>query len=345
MRFFKVILLIVFLFICQSRAFSEMQNYTEKDISYQSGGYEISGTLTVPKNLEGKGPAIIFLTGSGPQPRDGIEEGDTSGIPPIYKILAHNLADKGIITLRCDDRIYSLKKKLNQEELINMCMDLTINEELIEDGINGAKFLMEQPEVDSDRVYILGHSLGGFAAPFAAEQIEGLAGVILFAPGGEKIFDSMIRQAETQLEYYEKNYPGQIGETDIEAAEKEIAQWKEWEEAVYNKTLPKGQFVLGATDKYYYDLYERDVLSTAKNLPCKILHLWGEYDPNITKKDYDNWHEALKDKEGYTTVTFPGLNHYFYYVDQYYPIGLTIVYEQNFDSKVTDTIAAWIEKK
>jgi hypothetical protein len=338
----QIFILTLFIILICSSAFAEKVNFTEKEISYKSGQYEIKGTLTLPANLKEKAPAILFLTGSGPQPRDGIEADDKTGIPAIYKILATGLAKKGIITLRCDDRIYLLKKKLSGDELIKICLDLTLNEEYIEDAVNGYKFLKEQPEVDNQKIYILGHSLGGFAAPFAAEQMTGLAGVILLAPGGEKIFDSMIRQSRAQVEYYEKNFPGQIPKEQMDEGKKQIAEMEKIEKQVYDKTLPKGQFVMGATDKYYYDLYGRDVYTAARNLKCPILHLWGEYDPNVTKKDYDNWNKELKSKKDYKTVTFPGLNHYFYSVDQYYPIGLTIVYEKSFDEKVLDSIYKWI---
>jgi len=344
MKYLKFTILLLFLLILQLSISAQEQTFTEKEISYQSGDYTITGTLTIPADLKEKAPAVIFLTGSGPQPRDGIEAGDTTGIPPFYKILAQGLAERGIITLRCDDRIYLLKKmSLSQEELIKICSGLTLEEEYIEDAINGFNFLKEQPEVNPDKIFIAGHSLGGFAAPFVAEKTSP-AGVILLAPGGNKLFDSMIRQANYQMEYYKTNYPGQIPQADMAGAEKEIAQWKKWEQDVYDKTLPPGQFIVGATDKYYYDLYGRDVYTTTKKLTCPVLQLWGEYDPNVTKEDYDEWYKELSVKSNYTAVTFPGLNHYFYSVDQYYPIGVTISYQKDFDAKVLDTMAEWIKK-
>ena len=338
----KFIFLIILLLALQVNLNAQEKTFTERDITYQSGSYTIKGTLTIPHNLNEKAPAVLFLTGSGPQPRDGIEEGDKTGIPPFYRILAHSLAEKGIITLRCDDRTYLLRElPLSEDELIYICEELTLEEEYIEDGINGFNFLKKQPEVDPEQVYLMGHSLGGFAVSFVAEQTEP-AGVILLAPGGENLFDSMIRQANYQIEYYEINYPGQIPEADMEAAKKEIAYWGELKEAVSNKTLPHAELILGATDKYYYDLYDRDVFNTAKSLTCPILHLWGEYDPNITKEDFDRWYKELSIKSDYTAVTFPGLNHYFYTVDEYYPIGVTIVQEKEFEPEIIDIMGDWI---
>ncbi len=93
MKYFFKLLLVVPIF-----AFG--QNFEEKEINIlqETEGFELSGTLTVPKN----NPEFkigIMITGSGQTDRD-----ETIGKHKIFRDLAHKLAENGIATFRYDDR-------------------------------------------------------------------------------------------------------------------------------------------------------------------------------------------------------------------------------------------------
>ena len=76
----------------------EKPPYREEEVSFKNGDVTIAGTLTLPQN-KGNYPAIVMITGSGPQNRDE----DIFGFP-IFKVIADHLTRKGIAVLRCDDR-------------------------------------------------------------------------------------------------------------------------------------------------------------------------------------------------------------------------------------------------
>ena len=74
--------------------------YREEEVSYENKvqGDKLAGTLTVP---QGKGPfpAVLLITGSGPQDRDE----SLLGHKP-FLVLSDYLTRRGIVVLRADDR-------------------------------------------------------------------------------------------------------------------------------------------------------------------------------------------------------------------------------------------------
>ncbi len=74
--------------------------YVEHEVSVvnASAGVTLAGTLTVPAR-PGPHPAVVLITGSGPQDRDAQVAGHRT-----FLVLADHLARAGIAVLRCDDR-------------------------------------------------------------------------------------------------------------------------------------------------------------------------------------------------------------------------------------------------
>jgi len=72
--------------------------YLEKDITFNNGPIKLAGTLTLPIK-KGKHPAVILISGSGPQNRDEELFGWK-----IFAGIADYLTRLGIAVLRYDDR-------------------------------------------------------------------------------------------------------------------------------------------------------------------------------------------------------------------------------------------------
>ena len=72
--------------------------YNSEEVTFSNGDIKFAGTLTIPKT-EGKHPAVVMITGSGPQNRDE----ELVGFRP-FKIIADYLTRNGIAVLRYDDR-------------------------------------------------------------------------------------------------------------------------------------------------------------------------------------------------------------------------------------------------
>jgi pimeloyl-ACP methyl ester carboxylesterase len=165
--------------------------FIEKEVKIRNGSHELAGTLTIPKKA-GKYPAMIMVTGSGPQTRDE----DIFGFK-IFKIIAEHLTNSGIAVLRYDDRGvgYSSGDYTN-----------ATTQDFSEDILAAYLFLLNEKDIDVKKIGVLGHSEGSTAALMAASKEKDFKFVVLMAgPGlpGKEIIVSQI-QAMMEAEKIDK---------------------------------------------------------------------------------------------------------------------------------------------
>jgi pimeloyl-ACP methyl ester carboxylesterase len=149
--------------------------YREEQVAYDSApGVRLAATLTLPQGI-GPFPAVVLITGSGPQDRDE----SIAGHRPFY-VLADALTRRGIAVLRADDRgVGGSTGSLG---------GATTTEDFATDALAGVRFLAAHPNVRDEAIGLVGHSEGGLVAPLAAtraapeaREIDFL--VLLAAPG------------------------------------------------------------------------------------------------------------------------------------------------------------------
>jgi hypothetical protein len=141
----------------------------ERAVSFQgAGGATLAGTLQLPAE-GGKKPALVLLAGSGSTDRNGNQP--PTFIIDLLKQLAENLAGQGFATLRFDKRgMYANAAELpkNPAEY----GDFFTWENFVGDAASAVRFLRQQPQIDPQRVGILGHSEGGLLALEAARALD-----------------------------------------------------------------------------------------------------------------------------------------------------------------------------
>lgn len=127
----------------------------EVRIENRKDSVTLAGTLTIP---EGKGPfpAVVLVTGSGPQNRDE----ELAGHKP-FAVLADYLTRRGIAVLRCDDRGVG---QSGGDFRTATSADFT------RDALAAFDYLSARPEIARKKVGILGHSEGGTIVFMAAAQ-------------------------------------------------------------------------------------------------------------------------------------------------------------------------------
>ena len=160
---------------------------TEVTFPNVAGGFDLAGTLTIPEK-EGRYPAAILITGSGPQNRDE----ELLGHKP-FLVLADYLTRLGFAVLRYDDRgVAKSKGDFKSATSFDFATDA-------EAAFN---FLKLRPEIDPTKIGFIGHSEGGLIAPIVASRSNEVAFVVLMAgPGitGEQILllqSALISKAE-----------------------------------------------------------------------------------------------------------------------------------------------------
>ncbi len=131
--------------------------YVTKEVSFdtETAGVRLAGTLTIP---EGKGPfpAVVFVSGSGPQNRDE----EILGHRPFF-VLADYLARRGIAGIRYDDRGVGSSTGSFQT---------ATTFDFADDAQAALDFLAGQPEIDARRVGVIGHSEGAIVASVLAAR-------------------------------------------------------------------------------------------------------------------------------------------------------------------------------
>ena len=155
--------------------------YRQEEVTIQNGAIVLAGTLTVPATA-GAHPAVVLITGSGPQNRDE----ELLGIRP-FRMIADHLTRAGIAVLRCDDRgvggsTGSVPKSTTAD--------------FAEDVLAEVRYLEARPDIDKAHIGLLGHSEGGLVAPMAAAKSKSVAFIVLMsgpALTGEK---TILAQAE-----------------------------------------------------------------------------------------------------------------------------------------------------
>jgi len=138
-------------------AYADPAKFEETEVTVGSGEWALPGTLTMPKG-QGPFPAVVLVHGSGPNDRD-----EAVGPNKPFQDLAWGLAARGIAVLRYDKRSKVYQSKILADPKLEATM--TVKDETIDDALAAAGLLEKTKGIAPGRVFILGHSLGGFLMP------------------------------------------------------------------------------------------------------------------------------------------------------------------------------------
>lgn len=268
--------------------------YTEREVTLVIGdGMELPGTLTLPKG-DGPFPAIILVHGSGPNDRD-----ETVLTNKPFRDIAQELADKGIASYRYDKRTYVYQKEAAADQT------LTVWEETVDDAVCAVKMMAGLDEIDADRVFVVGHSLGGYVIPRIDQGLEDgqAAGYILLAAPVRGL-------AELMEEQYEFLFSLEASPSDAVKQQKTLID-AELEKLHHLDQYDDGELIMGAYVTYWKDLEQYDIAAEAAKIeePCLILQ--GEEDYQVTMEEFESWKEIFAEKDNAKFVSFAGLTHLF----------------------------------
>ena len=256
---------------------------------------ELPGVLTVPKG-EGPFPAVVLVHGSGASDKD-----ETVGNLKPFRDLAEGLAEQGIAVYRFDKRTYIYGTELMSNR------QMTLEEESIEDAVNAVQLLAEQAKIDPDRIFVLGHSLGGNAIPAIARELEkadrSACGFVMMAASPRPL-DKLMR------EQYDFLYSLIPDPTEEQLAEKD-AVFADLDKLEDPDALAEDEPIMGAYSAYWKWLASYDILQAAEEITAPVLLLQGEEDYQVTMVDFGIWKDALGGKENWTLISYPGLTHPF----------------------------------
>jgi uncharacterized protein len=173
------------------------------------------------------------------------------------------------------------------------------------DAVRAAALLRTVPEIDPARVFVLGHSQGGYMAPRIAAADPKLAGLIILA-GNVRPLEELIKEQYLYL--------GEVPPTS---------------------PLP-------VPAAYMQDLKDYNPATMAGKQTVPLLILQGERDYQVTMKDFALWKAALAARKNVTFHSYPKLNHLFVPGEGK---SMPAEYQQagHVDPQVVEDISGWIK--
>ena len=250
------------------------------------------GVLTLP-NVQEKVPVVIIIGGSGPTDKDL-----TMGPNKIYKDMAWGLGTQGIASYRYDKRTRAFGSKMGDPEKV------TVKEEYLDDLQAIVDMLRNHEAIDSNSIYLLGHSEGGYLIPWFAQEIKGVHGFLIAAGNYHKMAD-MIEHQLLHLKKYTRSEAERAGL---------IAILERVPYAQNKLTLqsPKDSLPLGMSAAYLVHLNNKapeNYLATLNGKP--VLVLQGGRDYQVPTSEFDSWKAALASHKQVTFQLYHQLNHIF----------------------------------
>ncbi len=129
------------------------QDFPTEDVIYTSEGVDLAGTVTLPVDGEGPYPAVVLVHGSGRSTRDLLER------------FTRFLANEGFAVLAADKRGVgesggSYTGNASESRLLLLASDAAA----------GVELMAERPDVNAEKIGLLGGSQAGWIIPAAAVQ-------------------------------------------------------------------------------------------------------------------------------------------------------------------------------
>ncbi|MFI5952248.1 alpha/beta fold hydrolase [Cryptosporangium sp. NPDC051539] len=264
-----------------------------------------AATVSVPV-APGPWPGAVLLAGGGPFDRDG-----TSGVNKPLKDLAWGLASRGVAVARFDKPTVG--------------PGWTMTDEYVPLALAAAGALRD--DVRCDRVFVVGHSMGGRVAPRVAAALTSIAGLVLLAADAEPVHHAAVRVAR-HLGWDAAALARQASFLDSPAL---------------TARTPAADLPFGWPASYWLDLREDDPVARAAGLGQPMLVLQGGRDYQVTvDDDLARWKAGLS-RENVTFRVYEKDDHLFFPgTEPSTPAGY--VPPQHVDSTVVSDIADWLDR-
>ncbi|MEO1166603.1 MAG: alpha/beta fold hydrolase, partial [Chloroflexota bacterium] len=290
----------------------------------------LAGTLTLPA-VEGQHPAVVLMTGTGPQDRNNVV------IPRfhLFQQIANYLTQQGIAVLRYDDRGVAASGGVFEEASIY---------DFASDAAAAIAYLESRADINPNQTGVLGHSEGGvYAAILGADPDSSVDFIVTMAGPGVNGSDTLREQSRllfeaegaskaliaSQLAFLDDVIPLMIAE-DYEAASERtrdvaleqleiareagdpaVAQIRD--DDTYAQTIVDS-FMTSYANASFSSLMAYDPRPDFVKTAVPILAIFGELDLQVPPALNTAALEATfadSDNDDVTIVTIPTANHLF----------------------------------
>lgn len=304
--------------------YANLTAFEESDVTLDEAPWQVGGTLTIPRG-PGPHPAVVLVQGQSLRPdRDG-----TFAATKGNRDLAWGLASRGIATLRYDQRTWRHALAFARQD------EFTIDDEYVQDALAAVQALRQTPRIDPARIYVVGVSLGGLAAPRIAQQAPDLAGVVVASAPSGSYLQSRIRALERARRNSDpENLSVAVMQRIIDRTRAQVADVE---------ALAGGEAVrpdMSVRPSYHLDLAAYRPEETARDLEVPLLILHSNADTRLTQDDAMGWIRGLQGHQDVVFRLYANLSHGL--VDLTTVTGPELRPSGYVGADVIEDIAAWI---
>jgi dienelactone hydrolase len=157
----------------------------DQEVFIPALGFTIAGTLSRPTGAPVRAPAVLLIGGAGSQDRD-----EVIARTPVFGHIANAIADAGFLVLRYDKR--GIARTGGRTESATLA-------DYAEDALGLVKWLRKRPDVDPDRIAVVGYAEGGAMALLAASREGKIGAVGLIASAGQTGRELTLLQQQRSL--------------------------------------------------------------------------------------------------------------------------------------------------
>ena len=254
--------------------------YIKEEITFKNNDIKLYGMLYQPRNQIGK-PLnyVILVHGSGAQDR----------FSPYYISLGYSLAKNGFGVLLYDKRGTGLSS--GNFESSSM-------EDLADDALAALNYLKDREDIKKSEIGFLGTSQGGWISSIAANKSKECDFLILNVGPAVSVFEQDINRVEYSMKndgWDKSSIDSAVSYTELYfqyVRDNSTKTWKKLDK--FSKDIKNKDWVEYVNTPENKDDFEwwrnndYDPEATLKNLKCRTLCLFGEYDPLVPPKENEN---------------------------------------------------------
>jgi pimeloyl-ACP methyl ester carboxylesterase len=328
--------------------------YIEEEVGFENpgAGIRLAGTLTIPEG-DGPFPAVVLISGSGPQDRDETVMGHRP-----FLVLSDHLTRSGIAVLRFDDRGVGGSEGDHGS---------ATTADFATDARSAFEYLEAREETDPVMTGLAGHSEGGMIVSMVAAEFDDVDFGILLAgpgvPGSQILLTQNIKLLKLQGASDEvcEKLAGQLKEeygclgkdgSDEEVREAIIAvsvpmldAYSPEEKETYGFTeAVVRQRADIMTTPWFRFFITYDPAPDISRIKCPVLAIIGEKDIQVDAgENLPAIEKALQDggNRNYVVKEMPGLNHLFQTADTG-NVSEYATIEETMSPAVLEMVSGWI---
>jgi len=266
-------------------------NPGDETVTIPAAGFNLSGTLTRPQDSEGRMAAVILLGSVAATDREGVVAG-----VPILGQLAGTLADVGIVAVRYDKR--------GSGQSGGRAESATLGDHAA-DAREVVRWLSDQPDIDRDRIAVLGHNEGAWTALLVAIRERRIAGIVTIASPAVTGADRVLEQQRQTLAKLDTSPTALVDRIELQNKINEAAMtgrgWNDIPDEIRRQ----------ADTPWFESFLKFDPAKAISDVRRPVLLVHGELDAEVAVSHVDRLAEAARNGRptSVAVTRLPGVNH------------------------------------